>query len=277
MSDPSVVEIRRLLDIMTRLRAPADGCPWDREQTFASIAPYTIEEAYEVAEAAAQGDMAALKEELGDLLFQVVVHAQMAEEAAEFSFAEVAGAVADKMVRRHPHVFAAGRIADAQAQTRAWEDHKAAERAAKAAKIDPLPGAAKAGVLDGVSLALPALMRAVKLQNRAARVGFDWPDIAPVFAKLDEELAELRAEMADGAAPARLEEELGDVLFVVANLARHLKIDPEQALRLANGKFTRRFKWIEEALAAMGKAPEQSTLTEMDRLWDRAKEQEKIP
>ncbi len=277
MSDPSVVEIRRLLDIMTRLRAPADGCPWDREQTFASIAPYTIEEAYEVAEAAAQGDMAALKEELGDLLFQVVFHAQMAEEAAEFSFAEVAGAVADKMVRRHPHVFAAGRIADAQAQTRAWEDHKAAERAAKAAKIDPLPGAAKAGVLDGVSLALPALMRAVKLQNRAARVGFDWPDIAPVFAKLDEELAELRAEMADGAAPARLEEELGDVLFVVANLARHLKIDPEQALRLANGKFTRRFKWIEEALAAMGKAPEQSTLTEMDRLWDRAKEQEKIP
>lgn len=257
---------------MKRLRDPANGCPWDREQTFASIAPYTIEEAYEVAEAIAEGDLAALKDELGDLLFQTVFHAQMAEEAAAFSFTDVAAAIADKMVRRHPHVFADLTVADAAAQTRAWEDVKAAERAAK-----PRPDAAPASALDGVSLALPALTRAAKLQNRAARVGFDWPDLPPVLAKLDEELLELKAEIAVAAAPERLEEELGDLLFAAVNLARHLKIDPEQSLRRANTKFMRRFAWIEASLEAQGRTPAQSDLAEMDDLWDQAKIHEKTP
>lgn len=254
--------IDRLLAIMARLRGP-HGCPWDREQTFATIAPYTIEEAYEVADAIAREDMAALKDELGDLLLQVVFHAQMAAEAGQFDFEDVAAAIADKMVSRHPHVFGEARIESAAAQTLAWEERKAQERAAKAGS--------GASALDGVALALPALTRAVKLQNRAARVGFDWPDAGPVYDKIAEELAELRA----APDPAAAAEEYGDLLFAVANLARHLKIDPEAALRAANAKFERRFKAVEAKLRALGKAPEQSSLAEMDRLWDEAKAEER--
>lgn len=254
--------IDRLLAIMARLRGP-NGCPWDREQSFATVAPYTIEEAYEVADAIARADPAALKEELGDLLLQVVFHAQMAAEAGHFDFDEVAAAIADKMVARHPHVFGDARVESAAAQTLAWEERKAQERAAKAA-----PGAS---ALDGVALALPALTRAVKLQNRAARVGFDWPDAAPVYAKIAEELAELHA----AANAEAIEEEFGDLLFAVANLARHLKLDPEGALRAANAKFERRFKAVEAKLEALGKRPEQSSLAEMDRLWDETKAEER--
>ena len=255
--------IDRLLAIMARLRAP-DGCPWDREQTFATIAPYTIEEAYEVADAVAREDPAALKDELGDLLLQVVFHARMAEEAGQFGFDDVAAVIGDKMVARHPHVFGDARIADAAAQTLAWEERKAHERAAKA------PDGA-AGALDGVAVALPALTRAVKLQNRAARVGFDWPDVESVYAKMEEELAELRAARGR----KDVEEEYGDLLFAMANLARHLKLDPESSLRAANAKFERRFKAIEDKLRALGKTPEQSNLAEMDRLWDEAKAEER--
>jgi MazG family protein len=262
--------IARLLEIMARLRDPVSGCPWDREQTFATIAPYTIEEAYEVAEAIGHDDMAALKDELGDLLFQVVFHARMAEEAGAFDFAAVAAALADKMVRRHPHVFGPAEVRSAEAQTIAWEAHKAAEREARARAA----GRA-ASVLDGVTAALPALTRAVKLQSRAARVGFDWPDRGPVLDKIEEEIAELKAELVEGAAPERVSEEFGDLLFVIANLARHLRIDPETALRAANAKFERRFRRIEALLAERGKRPEQSDLAEMDALWDQAKMEEK--
>ena len=254
--------VDRLLAVMARLRAP-DGCPWDREQTFATVAPYTIEEAYEVADAIARGDLAGLKDELGDLLLQVVFHAQIASEAGAFDFGDVAAGIADKMVDRHPHVFGDARIDSAAAQTLAWEERKAQERAAK--------GAADAGALDGVALALPALLRAVKLQNRAARVGFDWPDAEPVYAKIQEELAELR----EARGRQDVEEEFGDLLFVVANLARHLKLDPEAALRAANAKFERRFKVVEAKLRALGKTPGQSNLAEMDRLWDEAKAEER--
>lgn len=253
--------IDRLLAIMARLRAP-DGCPWDREQTFSTIAPYTIEEAYEVADAIARGDAAALKDELGDLLLQVVFHAQIAAEAGSFDFADVAAGIADKMVDRHPHVFGDSKVEDAAAQTLAWEERKAKERTAKGAG---------ASALEGVALALPALLRAVKLQNRAARVGFDWPDAEPVYAKIQEELAELRAARDR----RELEEELGDLLFAVANLARHLKLDPEASLRAANGKFERRFKVVEAKLRAIGKVPEQSSLGEMDAFWDEAKAEER--
>ncbi len=240
----AAVELKRLLDIMARLRDPATGCPWDKEQNFRTIAPYTIEEAYEVAEACEAGNPAMLKDELGDLLFQAVFHARMAEEAGMFAFADVAAAISDKMVRRHPHVFGDVKIAGADAQTLAWEETKATERAAGGA----------ASVLDGVGVGLPALTRAEKLQKRAARVGFDWPDAAPVLAKIDEELEELRDEMEGGADPARLEDEIGDVLFAVANLARHLRIDPEQALRAASRKFERRFRAMETAAASRSPA-----------------------
>ena len=252
----------RLLEIMRRLRDPETGCPWDIEQDFASIAPYTIEEAYEVADAIERQAWDELKGELGDLLFQSVFHAQMASEAGLFTFDEVADTMSDKMVARHPHVFGdQNRDKSAEQQTRDWETIKAAERAAKA----------ETGVLDGVALGLPALLRAVKLQKRAARVGFDWPSTDFVLDKLIEEAGELR----HAAKPEEKADEFGDMLFVMANLARHMGIDPEAALRGTNAKFTRRFQAIEAALAEQGKRPEDSTLDEMDALWDAAKAQEK--
>ncbi len=260
--------IDRLLAIMARLRRPGDGCPWDLEQTFATIAPHTIEEAYEVAEAIDSGDREALKDELGDLLFQVVFHARLAEEEGIFSFVDVAEAISDKMERRHPHVFAAERVADTAEQMRAWESLKAQERAAK---TDQNGGSA---TLAGVSVALPALTRAQKLQARAARVGFDWAEAAPVLDKIDEELDELRDALAEGAAPNRLKDEMGDLLFACVNLARKLGIDPEGALRHGNRKFERRFGSVERALAEKGKHPADSTLDEMESLWREAKAQE---
>lgn len=268
---PPSPAIARLLRIMARLRDPDGGCPWDVEQTFATIAPYTIEEAYEVADAIEQDDMTALKDELGDLLLQVVFHAQMADEAGHFAFDDVAAAIADKMVRRHPHVFGDQTgIDSADRQTLNWESQKAAERAAKASQ-----NGETLSVLDGVTAALPALTRAIKLQNRAARVGFDWPDVRPVLDKLDEELNELRHELDNGAAPERVADEFGDVLFVLANLARHLKVDPEGSLRGTNAKFERRFRRVEQLLTAAGTRPEDATLEDMDRLWDQAKAEER--
>lgn len=259
--------IDRLLSIMVRLRDPTSGCPWDLEQNFSSIAPYTIEEAYEVADAIERGDIEEIKDELGDLLLQVVFHAQMAAEQGAFDFEDVAAAISDKMVRRHPHVFGDERQRAAGAVKVRWEEIKAAERAAK--------GGAATSILDDVPLALPALSRAVKLQNRAARVGFDWPETRMVIEKLNEEMLELSEEIAKGGDADRLEDEMGDLLFVYANLARHLKIDPEAALRRANAKFRRRFGRIEEKLAAQGRTPAQSTLEEMDALWDEAKGEER--
>jgi MazG family protein len=257
----------RLLAVMAWLRDRQHGCPWDVDQTFRTIAPYTIEEAYEVADAIERNDLPALKEELGDLLLQVVYHAQMAHEAGAFGFADVAAAVADKMVDRHPHVFGDARIATAEAQTVSWEARKAAERAARK------DGAAQlAGALDGVARALPALLRAEKIQKRAARVGFDWKRTGPVIDKIEEELGELRAELAAGTVDqARLADELGDVLFAVANLARHCKVDPEAALRATNDKFERRFRYIERRLAETGRKPSDATLKEMEALWQEAK------
>ncbi|WP_207100414.1 nucleoside triphosphate pyrophosphohydrolase [Paracoccus shandongensis] len=254
-------EIARLIDIMAQLRDPKTGCPWDIEQDFASIAPYTIEEAHEVADAIDRQAWGELPGELGDLLLQVVFHAQMAREAGMFDFADCAAAVSDKLVFRHPHIFGnESRDKSAEQQVKDWEAIKAVERADKAER----------GTLDGVALGLPALTRAVKLQNRAARVGFDWPGPADVLDKIVEETAEL-VEARDTLGPEALEEEFGDLMFVMANLARHLKIDPEQALRRANAKFTRRFGAIEAALAEQGRRPEDSDLAEMDRLWDQAK------
>jgi MazG family protein len=266
--------IDRLLAIMARLRDPDGGCPWDVEQSFATIAPYTIEEAYEVADAIARDDMTALREELGDLLLQVVFHARMAEEAGAFAFDDVATAIADKMVARHPHVFADAAVNSATAQRVHWESLKDAERAAKAEA-----GGGAASVFDGVALALPALLRAEKLQNRAARVGFDWPEAAQVLDKIEEEVAELRQALAGaeaGAAPSpAIHEEVGDLLFAVANLARHLDVDPETALRDGNAKFTRRFTHIERALAAQGRDPAAASLDELEALWQQAKRAEK--
>jgi MazG family protein len=257
----------RLLSIMARLRDPARGCPWDREQNFATIAPYTIEEAYEVADAIARGDMAALKDELGDLLFQVVFYARLAEEAGLFNFADVAAVIAEKMVRRHPHVFGDAAIANAQAQSEAWEEHKAKERAARAAATG-----APESVLDGVALALPALLRAAKIQRRAARIGFDWPAAPPVIAKLAEEIAELEAELeTEPADPDKIEDEMGDILFAAANLARKLGIDPEAALRRATDKFERRFRRLETVAAARGIGPD---LDALDTVWDEVKRDE---
>jgi ATP diphosphatase len=253
--------IDRLNAIMARLRAPVGGCPWDVEQTFETIAPYTLEEAYEVADAIERGDMDDLKSELGDLLFQVVFHARMAEEQGLFVFDDVANAIADKLERRHPHVFGdEAAKADGVAQKARWEDIKAAERASKA----------QHGVLDDVPVGLPALARAAKLTKRAARVGFDWPSTDEVFDKLHEEVAELRAEIAAGDLD-KARGEVGDLLFVVANLARKLGVEPEDALRGCNAKFVRRFGFIEAELAKVGKTPEQSDLAEMDSLWNAAK------
>ncbi|WP_099827451.1 nucleoside triphosphate pyrophosphohydrolase [Oceaniglobus indicus] len=253
--------IARLREVMRRLRDPETGCPWDVEQTFETIAPYTIEEAHEVADAIERQDWGDLKSELGDLLFQAVYHGQMAEDAGLFDFDDIAVTITDKMIARHPHVFGdASNRKSAEQQTRDWEAQKATERAARR----------ETGTLDGVALGLPALMRAEKLQRRAARVGFDWPDTAQVLDKLIEEareLTEARASMSQAA----VTDEMGDLLFVMVNLARHLGVDPETALRGTNAKFTRRFKWIEDRLAQDGRRPADSDLAEMDALWDRAK------
>jgi len=257
--------IDRLVEIMRRLRDPETGCPWDLEQDFATIAPYTIEEAYEVADAIERAAWDELRGELGDLLFQSVYHAQLASEAGHFAFQDVVKTVSDKMVARHPHVFGnESREKSAEQQTADWERIKAAERAGKAER----------GTLDGVAAGLPALTRAIKLQNRAARVGFDWPSTGEVIDKIAEEAREL-VEARDELTEAEVFEEFGDLLFVVTNLARHLQIDPEAALRAANAKFTRRFRAIESALAARGKRPEDSDLAEMDALWNDAKAAEK--
>lgn len=263
--------IEDLLRVMARLRDPDTGCPWDRDQTFATIAPYTIEEAYEVADAIARDDLDGLKDELGDLLLQVVYHARMAEEQGRFGFDDVVDAITEKMIRRHPHVFDDPSLRDSFEKSDAWERIKAEEKAAR--------GEARQGsLLDEVPLALPALSRAVKLQARAARVGFDWPSLEPVLAKAEEEIAELKAAIAERQSPAgpskKVAEEVGDLLFVMANIARHLGIDPEGALREANAKFVRRFSSIEAALRARGRSPEESTLEEMDQLWDEAKAKE---
>jgi nucleoside triphosphate diphosphatase len=309
-----------LLAVMAALRTPGTGCPWDLEQSFATIAPYTIEEAYEVADAIERGDLGHLKEELGDLLLQVVYHSRMAEEQAAFAFPDVVDAITAKMVRRHPHVFGTPEQRAAGAAPGFWERIKAEERAEKTPATSkpppigvpsPLVGEGQGGgesqaprivvpptpnpspqgggesarsVLDGVPVALPALTRAVKLQSKAARIGFDWPSLAPVLDKLKEELAELEAEIgvrpggSDTESPpsdhTRIEEEFGDLLFVIANVARHLQLDPETALRSANAKFARRFHAIERKLAADGRTPAQSDLAEMDRLWDEAKAEE---
>ena len=255
--------LARLLAIMAQLRDPEHGCPWDCEQDFATIAPYTIEEAYEVADAIARGDMAGLKDELGDLLFQVVFHARIAEEAGLFAFDDVAAAIADKMVRRHPHVFGDAEIASAEAQTRAWEEHKARERSAQAAATGT-----PESVLDGVALALPALLRAAKIQGRAARIGFDWPAARPVIAKIAEEIAELEEELDDGADPEKIEDEMGDVLFAAANLARKLDIDPEAAVRRATAKFERRFRALEALAAERGIGAD---LDALESLWQEVK------
>lgn len=253
--------MERLLEIMRRLRHPEKGCPWDIEQDFATIAPYTIEEAYEVADAIERGAWDELRSELGDLLFQSVFHAQMAEEAGHFKFEDVAKAISDKMVSRHPHVFGTeGNDFSADTQVDRWEEVKAAERAAKS----------ETRVLDGVAVGLPALLRAMKLQKRAARVGFDWPSTDQVIDKIIEESREL-VEARDTLTQDEVEEEMGDLLFVVANLARHLNVDPEAALRRTNAKFIRRFNAVEDALIAKGSSPEQSNLDEMDALWDAAK------
>ena len=254
-----------LIDIMARLRDPNGGCPWDLEQTFATVAPYTVEEAYEVADAIERGDLTDLKEELGDLLLQVVFHSRMAEEQGSFDLAGVAAAINDKMIRRHPHVFDDHAYEDQDAQTAGWEALKAQERQAKA----------KGGVLDDVPAGLPALTRAVKLTKRAARVGFDWPSTDEVLDKLAEEVAELKVEIAAGD-KAKAREELGDLLFVVANLARKLDVEPEDALRATNAKFVRRFAFIEAELAKDGRTPDQSDLAEMDGLWNAAKAAEKL-
>lgn len=249
---------------MARLRDPERGCPWDVEQTFATIAPYTVEEAYEVADAIERADLKDLREELGDLMFQVVFHARMAEEQGVFDFDDVAGAIADKLIRRHPHVFADAGFRTADEQTVAWEQIKAEERRGKELH----------GVLDDVPVGLPALTRAVKLTKRAGRVGFDWPSTKEVFDKLREEASELEAEIESGNQD-RIHEELGDFLFVVANLARKLGVEPEDALRSANAKFVRRFHHIEARLAETGRTPDQSTLEEMDGFWNEARAADK--
>ncbi|MDR3517791.1 MAG: nucleoside triphosphate pyrophosphohydrolase [Azospirillaceae bacterium] len=262
--------INRLLAIMARLRDPETGCPWDVQQDFASIARYTIEEAYEVAEAIADDDMPSLCDELGDLLLQVVFHARIAEERGLFAFDDVVAAISDKMLRRHPHVFGEASVADAAAQTRRWEDHKAEERAAKAAAQGRAPS-----ILDGVTVGLPSLTRAVKLQNRAARVGFDWARASEILDKIEEEIRELRAELTPERPAARREDELGDVLFAIANLARRLDIDPETAARSTNAKFERRFRRIEALLVEQGRSATDASLDDMEALWQVAKAEEK--
>jgi MazG family protein len=254
-------DITTLLDIMARLRNPDGGCPWDIEQSFETIAPYTIEEAYEVAGAIEDEDWSGLKEELGDLLLQVVYHARMAEERKLFDFNDVVAAISDKMVARHPHVFGGAKVESAAAQTLAWEEIKRRERAAKP----------KAGLLDDVTRALPALTRAEKLQKRMASVGFDWDSPERVLDKIAEEASEIVEARREGASQDDIAGEIGDLLFVVANLARHLNVDPEAALRSTNAKVVSRFKWIESALEKQGRTTAEATLDEMEALWQEAK------
>jgi ATP diphosphatase len=263
-------DISRLIEIMAALRTPVSGCPWDLEQSFATIAPYTIEEAYEVADAIAEGDRGEICKELGDLLLQVVYHARMAEEEGAFAFPDVVEAITRKLIRRHPHVFGDADARAAGAAKGFWEKIKAEEKRERAA-AGAGDGELK-GVLDGVPVSLPAMMRAVRLQAKASTVGFDWNDPRAVLAKLREEIDEIEAEL-DAGPPVRdrLEDEIGDLLFAVANLARHLQVDPDQALRRTNVKFTRRFANIEAALAAEGRAPSEASLAEMEALWQKAK------
>lgn len=261
-----MTKINQLLDIMRQLRDPKKGCPWDLEQDFSTIAPYTIEEAYEVADAIARNNSDDLRDELGDLLFQVIFHAQMASELGQFDFDDIVTAVCNKMIRRHPHVFGEENIDTAQAQIDHWEQHKANERVQKGA----------GGILDDIPIALPATERALKLQTRAARVGFDWPDLQPVFAKLQEEITELQDGLLQNKGHEYIEKEIGDILFVCVNLARKLNVKPESALNLTNRKFIARFQYIEAELAKIGKTAETSTLDEMDALWDQAKLQTKV-
>ena len=265
--------IQRLLDIMARLRDPQRGCPWDLEQSFKTIAPYTVEEAYEVADAIERDDLKSLRDELGDLLFQVVFHSQMAKEQGAFAFDDVVNAICDKMERRHPHVFGDATIENSHAQTVAWEEQKRRERAEK-----------NSSVLDDVPLALPALTRANKLGKRAAQVGFEWSDVNGALEKLDEEVAEFKAEVrshfclqdqSGSRQQERLAAEIGDVLFCVVNVCRYLKIDPEAALKNTNASFERRFRYVEQGLRARGKTPQQATLAEMDELWDEGKAKER--
>ena len=271
--------IERLLEIMAALRTPGTGCPWDLEQNFATIAPYTIEESYEVADAIARGDRADLCDELGDLLLQVVFHARMAEEEGSFAFGDVVQAITEKMIRRHPHVFADGEGRTVEAVQGQWDRIKAAERAAKAGngrKNGTPPGKNDSSprALDGVPVALPALTRALKLQAKASRVGFDWNDPRAVLAKIREETDEIDAAFAGGS-KAEIAGEIGDLLFAVVNLARHIEADPEDALRGTNRKFERRFAWIEDVLARQGLKPEDSCLDELDALWNAAKAAER--
>jgi ATP diphosphatase len=294
-------DIARLIEIMAALRTPVTGCPWDLEQNFETIAPYTIEEAYEVADAIARRDLPDLKDELGDLLLQVVYHARLAEEQGAFAFGDVVEAITRKMIRRHPHVFGDGAARDQASIKATWDRIKAEERAEKAAERARLPSPLSreqtktSSTLADIPVGLPSLTRAIKLQDKAAKVGFDWPNLAPVFDKLKEEIAEFEEvalpadprgkEQSNTPAPSgrlreaesegAIKEEFGDMLFVMANIARHLKLDPEAALRAANQKFVRRFAHIEARLAERGKTPAQSTLQEMDALWDEAKAKEK--
>ncbi|HWP16923.1 MAG TPA: nucleoside triphosphate pyrophosphohydrolase [Xanthobacteraceae bacterium] len=271
-------DITRLIEIMAALRTPGSGCPWDLEQNFGTIAPYTIEEAYEVADAISRGDLDDLKDELGDLLLQVVFHARMAEEQGSFAFGDVVQAITEKLIRRHPHVFGDKGGLSTGEVNKQWDQIKAEEKAARAkagkgpALVDSSTG--RSGALSGVSPGLPALGRALKLQQKASKVGFDWNDAKAVIDKIREETDEIEAELGDGDSEA-VKEEIGDLLFVVVNLARHLGVDPETALRMTNLKVERRFAAIEDGLAAAGKRPEDATLAEMDALWDQAKEKEK--
>ena len=274
---PAALALDRLLGIMARLRDPKNGCPWDLEQTFRTIVPHTIEEAYEVADVIERDDLKALPGELGDLLFQVVFYAQMASEAGHFRMEDVIAAINTKMIERHPHVFGTANVDSAAAQTVAWEVQKAKERAAEAA------AAGRAiSVLDGVASGLPGLTRAEKLQKRAARIGFDWPQVEPVIEKVEEEIAELRAELTDSPQAERLDEEMGDLLFACANLARHLGVDPEGALRRANVKFERRFKRMEtfaatESGSGQGQVSMPTSLERLEALWQRVKAEEGEP
>ncbi|MGI9407483.1 MAG: nucleoside triphosphate pyrophosphohydrolase [Hyphomicrobiaceae bacterium] len=263
-----------LIDVMAALRAPGTGCPWDLEQTFETIAPYTIEEAYEVADAIANGTRDDLKEELGDLLLQVVYHARMAEEEGSFAFPDVARAITDKMIRRHPHVFDGAHVADAEAMRGKWEDLKAAEKAQKASRSGNQNSARPESALDGVALALPALSRALKLQKKAARVGFDWNCSREVLVKIKEEISEVEAALEENNTE-HVREEIGDLLFVVTNLARHVDVDAEQALVATNVKFVRRFEFIETRLREQGRTPNDASLEDMDALWDAAKNAER--
>ena len=254
-------DVSALLEVMARLRNPESGCPWDREQTFATIAPYTIEEAYEVADAIERSSWKELKEELGDLLLQVVFHSRIGEERALFDFGDVVAGIVEKMIRRHPHVFGDEQLADSEAQTEAWEAHKAREKPHHQS------------VLDGVTVALPAMTRAVKIQRRVARVGFDWPTAEPVFDKIVEELGEVKEECSiETPDRQRIADEVGDLLFACTNLARHLKVDPESALRGTNQRFEQRFRHIEELLAEQGRKPQDLNLEELETLWVQAKE-----